>query len=82
MRRTKLNTLITFPVNGLDTSIHVTKRNLASPNNKTATGWSPWRPNRRAPTTKDDYLYDLYAVCNHYGNMQGGHYTGTQKIQH
>lgn len=21
-------------------------------------------------------LYDLYAVCNHYGNMSGGHYTG------
>ena len=24
----------------------------------------------------EDYLYDLYAVCNHHGNMQGGHYTG------
>uniref|UniRef100_A0A3Q3IA85 ubiquitinyl hydrolase 1 n=1 Tax=Monopterus albus TaxID=43700 RepID=A0A3Q3IA85_MONAL len=23
-----------------------------------------------------DYLYDLYAVCNHHGTMQGGHYTG------
>uniref|UniRef100_A0A8C6ZJL0 ubiquitinyl hydrolase 1 n=1 Tax=Nothoprocta perdicaria TaxID=30464 RepID=A0A8C6ZJL0_NOTPE len=22
-----------------------------------------------------DYLYDLYAVCNHHGSMQGGHYT-------
>uniref|UniRef100_A0A3B3ZPL9 ubiquitinyl hydrolase 1 n=1 Tax=Periophthalmus magnuspinnatus TaxID=409849 RepID=A0A3B3ZPL9_9GOBI len=22
-----------------------------------------------------DYLYDLYAVCNHHGTMQGGHYT-------
>ena len=21
-------------------------------------------------------LYDLYAVSNHYGNMNGGHYTG------
>ncbi len=24
----------------------------------------------------DDMVYDLYAVCNHYGNMNGGHYTG------
>lgn len=23
-----------------------------------------------------DYLYDLYAVCNHHGGMHGGHYTG------
>ena len=21
-------------------------------------------------------IYDLYGVCNHYGNMLGGHYTG------
>lgn len=26
----------------------------------------------------EDYLYDLYAVCNHHGTMQGGHYTGNQ----
>uniref|UniRef100_A0A8D2PIQ9 ubiquitinyl hydrolase 1 n=1 Tax=Zosterops lateralis melanops TaxID=1220523 RepID=A0A8D2PIQ9_ZOSLA len=23
----------------------------------------------------EDYIYDLYAVCNHHGTMQGGHYT-------
>jgi len=23
-----------------------------------------------------EFIYDLYAVCNHYGNLQGGHYTG------
>ena len=27
-------------------------------------------------TTSDEYIYDLYAVCNHFGNLQGGHYTG------
>uniref|UniRef100_A0A3B4ZNV5 ubiquitinyl hydrolase 1 n=1 Tax=Stegastes partitus TaxID=144197 RepID=A0A3B4ZNV5_9TELE len=26
----------------------------------------------------EDYLYDLYAVCNHHGTMQGGHYTGNR----
>lgn len=25
-----------------------------------------------------EYLYDLYAVCNHHGGMHGGHYTGME----
>lgn len=28
-----------------------------------------------------DYLYDLYAVCNHHGGMHGGHYTGMELTQ-
>uniref|UniRef100_A0A8C9FG86 ubiquitinyl hydrolase 1 n=1 Tax=Pavo cristatus TaxID=9049 RepID=A0A8C9FG86_PAVCR len=32
----------------------------------------PLRPPRSCPP---DALYDLYAVCNHHGSMQGGHYT-------
>jgi Ubiquitin carboxyl-terminal hydrolase len=24
----------------------------------------------------EEYLYDLNAVCNHFGNMECGHYTG------
>jgi len=27
-------------------------------------------------TATDEFIYDLYAVCNHSGNLQGGHYTG------
>uniref|UniRef100_A0A8C5IEV8 ubiquitinyl hydrolase 1 n=1 Tax=Junco hyemalis TaxID=40217 RepID=A0A8C5IEV8_JUNHY len=27
------------------------------------------------PGCPRDHLYDLYAVCNHHGSMQGGHYT-------
>jgi hypothetical protein len=26
------------------------------------------------------YVYDLYGVCNHYGNISGGHYTSIVKI--
>lgn len=43
--------------------------------------WSnPWqRPSLRlrkmSPRVEDDNFYDLYAVCNHLGNMQSGHYT-------
>jgi hypothetical protein len=27
-------------------------------------------------TERDDCLYDLYAVCNHIGDLHSGHYTG------
>ncbi len=73
VRRTKLNTLITFPVRGLDMSQHASRHNHVTRHN---TAWSPWRRNKNQEAGPEDYVYDLYAVCNHYGNMQGGHYTG------
>ena len=27
-------------------------------------------------TASDECIYDLYAVCNHFGSLQSGHYTG------
>ena len=30
---------------------------------------------RAGATETNQYLYDLYAVSNHYGSMNGGHYT-------
>jgi hypothetical protein len=107
-QRYKLNTLVMFPVNGLDMSRHVQKsttntgswsesnaggsqgmmgngsqrQGSTSPHSRTSStssvsAWLTWKPGRKAPEWPNDYLYDLYAVCNHYGNMQGGHYTGT-----
>jgi len=32
--------------------------------------------NNLGNTSSDEFIYDLYAVCNHFGNLQGGHYTG------
>ncbi|XP_018612468.1 ubiquitin carboxyl-terminal hydrolase 43-like isoform X2 [Scleropages formosus] len=58
-RRHKLSTLVRFPLSGLDTTPHVVQR--------TARGSHPPLPS--------DFLYDLYAVCNHHGGMHGGHYT-------
>lgn len=47
---------------------------------KPDSAWMTWRPGRRTIDATDQYTYDLYAVCNHYGNMQGGHYTGEKKF--
>jgi len=82
-QHSKLNTLVTFPVSGLDISRHSRRQNLptssqrdASSSKLTSSPWLTWKPGRKIPDSPDDHIYDLYAVCNHYGNMQGGHYTG------
>ncbi|XP_078510809.1 ubiquitin carboxyl-terminal hydrolase 43 [Lissotriton helveticus] len=73
-RRTKLSTLVKFPLTGLDMAPHVVKR---SQGNKSMLGqWATWKqPPNRSESSQPDVLYDLYAVCNHHGSMQGGHYT-------
>ncbi|KAJ6655051.1 hypothetical protein lerEdw1_006104 [Lerista edwardsae] len=66
-QRHKLSTLVHFPLRGLDMAPHVAKRSRGSK-------WGP----RKQPTPEGSqccFLYDLYAVCNHHGSMQGGHYT-------
>ncbi|XP_010719590.2 ubiquitin carboxyl-terminal hydrolase 43 [Meleagris gallopavo] len=62
-RRHKLSTLVRFPLRGLDMAPHL------APGGDD--GSTP-APTRSCPP---DALYDLYAVCNHHGSMQGGHYT-------
>lgn len=57
LRRTKLSTLVDFPVRDLDMSPHVVRRHY---NDGDGT----------------EMVYELSGVLNHYGNMQGGHYTG------
>jgi len=59
--RTKLNTFVQFPVTALDMSKHVE---------------NPTSTESHASRSPAPFIYDLYAVCNHYGNLQGGHYTG------
>ncbi|KAK3092017.1 hypothetical protein FSP39_024469 [Pinctada imbricata] len=59
LRRTKLSTLVDFPVEGLDMSPYVIKRS----------------EHQDHLTSDSEMTYDLYGVCNHYGNMLGGHYT-------
>ncbi|KAM3598553.1 uncharacterized protein V6R79_019508 [Siganus canaliculatus] len=59
-RRNKLTTFVHFPLSGLDMAPHMVHRNHGA---------------RRPDLAPPDFLYDLYAVCNHHGGMHGGHYT-------
>ncbi|XP_062304881.1 ubiquitin carboxyl-terminal hydrolase 43a [Osmerus eperlanus] len=79
-RRNKLSTLVRFPLAGLDMAPHVVKRSQSTRSLgpwppaawKQAPGAAPQHPEMGLPP---NYLYDLYAVCNHHGGMHGGHYT-------
>uniref|UniRef100_A0A3P8NUU4 ubiquitinyl hydrolase 1 n=1 Tax=Astatotilapia calliptera TaxID=8154 RepID=A0A3P8NUU4_ASTCA len=72
-RRVKMQNMVRFPLMGMDMAPHVVKRSQSSWS--LPSHWSPWRRSYGLGRNPDDYLYDLYAVCNHHGNMHGGHYT-------
>lgn len=75
-RRNKLTTFVHFPLAGLDMAPHmVNHKHTAQP--------PPLQPackSRRHELAPPDFLYDLYAVCNHHGGMHGGHYTGVNSL--
>ncbi|XP_053328275.1 ubiquitin carboxyl-terminal hydrolase 31 [Spea bombifrons] len=72
-RRVKLQNMVRFPLMGLDMTPHVVKRSQSSWS--LPSHWSPWRRPYGLGRDPEDFVYDLYAVCNHHGTMQGGHYT-------
>lgn len=60
VHREKISTFVDFPIDGLDISPFCsTSRRRSS----------------ATDSTHDPYIYDLYAVVNHYGRMGFGHYT-------
>lgn len=61
MRRTKLHTLVKFPITDLDMTSHVERCSPAGDLSVVSEG--------------DENIYDLYSVSNHHGGMAGGHYT-------
>lgn len=75
----KLQNMVKFPLTGLDMTPHVVKRSQSSWS--LPSHWSPWRRPYGLGRDPEDYIYDLYAVCNHHGTMQGGHYTGLQRVR-
>uniref|UniRef100_A0A673BUD6 ubiquitinyl hydrolase 1 n=1 Tax=Sphaeramia orbicularis TaxID=375764 RepID=A0A673BUD6_9TELE len=72
-RRMKMQNMVKFPLSGMDMAPHMVKRSQSSWS--LPSHWSPWRRPYGMGRDPEDYLYDLYAVCNHHGTMQGGHYT-------
>ncbi|KAJ7992760.1 hypothetical protein DPEC_G00282010 [Dallia pectoralis] len=79
-RRNKLATMVRFPLAGLDMAPHMVKRSQntqSAPHGPLTSG--PLDSARKQTRPPDigppDFLYDLYAVCNHHGGMHGGHYT-------
>ncbi|KAL8163042.1 UNVERIFIED_CONTAM: hypothetical protein K2H54_003927 [Gekko kuhli] len=66
-QRHKLTTLVHFPLWGLDMAPHVAQRGRGSKR-------GPWK-HTSPEGSQGSFLYDLYAVCNHHGSLQGGHYT-------
>lgn len=75
-RRMKMQNMVKFPLTGMDMAPHMVKRSQSSWS--LPSHWSPWRRPYGMGRDPEDYLYDLYAVCNHHGTMQGGHYTGKE----
>lgn len=61
-----MNVLVNFPISGLNMSPHI----LGSQNKYTEINQN------KADLQEEEMTFDLFAVCNHYGNMMGGHYTG------
>ncbi|XP_072548965.1 ubiquitin carboxyl-terminal hydrolase 43 [Salminus brasiliensis] len=71
-RRNKLSTLVRFPLTALDMAPHMVKRSNFT---RLPTGWKHQPQRAEMAQQAQDFLYDLYAVCNHHGGMHGGHYT-------
>ncbi|KAM8819480.1 ubiquitin carboxyl-terminal hydrolase 43 isoform 2-T2 [Rhynchonycteris naso] len=68
-RRNKLSTLVRFPLRGLNMAPHVAQRS-AGPQ-PVPSAWPSWKQPASLPTSyPPDFLYDLYAVCNHQGSLQ------------
>uniref|UniRef100_A0A3B3ZGC6 ubiquitinyl hydrolase 1 n=1 Tax=Periophthalmus magnuspinnatus TaxID=409849 RepID=A0A3B3ZGC6_9GOBI len=72
-RRNKLTTLVHFPLSGLDMTPHVVPQHRQHPpkhpvhnQHHVTPGWKQGA--RRTPgSAPPEFLYDLYAVCNHHG---------------
>ena len=85
MHREKISTFVDFPIRGLDLSPFCkNKRQSVATSKKEeskrgrgkgARGCSGFVEEGNEFDPDDPYIYDLYAVINHYGRMGFGHYT-------
>ncbi|XP_069124188.1 ubiquitin carboxyl-terminal hydrolase 31-like [Argopecten irradians] len=75
LHRSKLESLIEFPVNGLDMSKHIMRPNGECDLQRVSMNQTPQQQRVHQGEHRDNMTYDLYGVCNHDGSMLGGHYT-------
>lgn len=81
MFKQKLETLVDFPLNGLDLTKYVINGNVPET-------YSTETPEQNGENLEGNIIeilldkrviYDLYAVSNHFGGLGGGHYTAYAK---
>jgi ubiquitin C-terminal hydrolase len=78
MSNSKLVYPVQFPLVGLDVRRFLsTKTNDEQRNNEdSGADDDPQDLHDQHSYTQYEFLYDLFAVCNHRGSMSNGHYTG------
>ncbi|PLW47368.1 hypothetical protein PCASD_02576 [Puccinia coronata f. sp. avenae] len=73
----KLETFVQYPLYGLDLSTYVppplTAGSLSAEHRQ--------HYEETARSTPESNIYDLYAVCNHFGSLSSGHYTAFARSQ-
>lgn len=62
----KIEAFINVPLSGFDIVPYISEFKI-----------SPKHYNKIRNSENNKYIYDLFAVCNHSGNSNGGHYTAT-----
>ncbi|POW21643.1 hypothetical protein PSHT_02169 [Puccinia striiformis] len=85
----KLETFVQYPLYGLDLSSYIppplppTSSSLAtSISNELKPPHDQFSSsNPRTPLNPESNIYDLYAVCNHFGSLSSGHYTAFARSQ-
>lgn len=78
--REKISTFVDFPIKGLDLSPFCKKgrprKSKRGGYKRSRSGGGSIHDDEDDDIAPDDpFIYDLYAVCNHYGRMGFGHYT-------
>lgn len=70
--RSKISDLVDYPIDGLNLVEFCGSANIGA---VSGTGFSDAKSSLAHDLKDSDFIYDLFAVCNHFGRMGFGHYT-------
>ncbi|KAJ0177197.1 hypothetical protein K1T71_007206 [Dendrolimus kikuchii] len=77
---TKLTTMVEFPLNDLDMTPHLVRRNGTMAESPGHSRSPRRRHSKTLPNPLQENIYDLYAICYHHGDdLETGHYTAACK---